>query len=175
MNLELCAMWWCWIEKKCHYIIEQRAPRFWLGSPDILGVTKQRFLIEIEVKRSAADFRKDADKRHRKNRDRFIEDQAKQFYYMMPRELAEKLRPEIPEWAGLMCPDYGGQSATVLKVAPVNSKSKRLSLKECAKMCRYMTNHMMSSRSYMQRHIDNFLQGTPEPYVYPQSNGSWQI
>ena len=169
-------MRWLWLEKKCHYIIEQRAPRFWLGSPDILGVTAQRFLIEIEVKRSVADFKRDADKRHRRNRDRFLEDQAKQFYYMMPAEIADKVYSIIPEWAGVLIPDGGQHQAQVMKVAPVNNKSRRLSLKECAKMCRYMVNWGMSSRQYMQNRIDNFLLGEPEMLGWtPVENGIYQI
>ena len=145
MNLELMAMRWLWLERKCHYIVEQRSPRYRLGSPDVLGVTKDRYLVEIEIKRSVSDFRADFRKRHRINRDSNIADFPKQFYYLTPKELAEKLLPKIPEWAGLMCGDESGYSCTVMKVAPVNRLSQKLSIRECVKMCRCMANHMMTT------------------------------
>ena len=169
-------MRWLWLEKKCHYLIEQRAPRFWLGSPDILGVTAQRFLIEVEVKRSVVDFKRDADKRHRRNRERFLEDQAKLFYYMMPAEIADKVFHDIPEWAGVLIPDANQHQAQVMKPSPVNNKSRRLSLKECAKMCRYMTNWGMSSRQYAQNRVDNFLLGDLDWHGWPPvEKGIYQI
>lgn len=149
MNLELAAMRWLWLERNCHYIVEQRSPRYRIGSPDVLGVTKDRYLIEIEVKRSASDFRADFQKRHRVNRDVNITEMPKQFYYLMPKVLAEKLLSKVPEWAGLMYSE-SGYTCTVLKTAPVNRLSKKLSLVECVKMCRCMVNHTMSVRGNIE-------------------------
>jgi hypothetical protein len=156
MNLELMAMRWLWQEKNCHYILEKRTPRYHLGEPDVLGVTANRYLIEIEIKRSASDFHADKNKYCRRNRDLFEDYMAKQFYYLMPRELAEKLKDKIPAWAGLMCPAENNYTAEVLKVAPSNSKSKRLSVKECVKLCRAMTNHMMSYAQKMATKREQF-------------------
>ena len=154
MNLELMAMRWLWLEKNCHYVLEQRSPRYHLGSPDVLGVTQQRYLIEIEIKRSASDFHADKKKTQRANREFYLKHMPKQFYYLMPRKLAEKLKDKLPEYAGLMCESENNYTAEVLKVAPVNKLSERLSLKECVKLCRNMANHMMS---YAQT-VDSMVQ-----------------
>jgi hypothetical protein len=144
MNLELMAMRWLWLEKNCHYVLEQRTPRYQIGLPDVLGVTKDRYLVEIETKRTASDFRADFKKRHRAARDFYISKQPRQFYYLMPRELAKKLKDEIPAWAGLMQNHDNEFSVEIVKIAPVNKASERLSIRECVKMARCMTNHMMS-------------------------------
>jgi len=142
-NLELIAMRWLWLKRNCHYLVEQRSPRHHLGSPDALGVTKARFLIEIEIKRSASDFCADSHKPHRINRGLFLTHQAKEFYYLMPRELAVKLKPKIPEWSGLMC-DLRSFDVEILKPSPINKESKRLSVKECVRMARCVVNHYMA-------------------------------
>ena len=176
-NLELMAMRWLWLEKNCHYILEQRSPRYHLGEPDVLGVTSSRYLIEIEIKRSASDFHADKNKYCRRNRDLFEDHMAKQFYYMMPRELAEKLRDKIPEWAGLMCPAENNYTAEVLKVAPTNSKSKRLTLKECAKLCRAMTNHTMSYAQAVDAHGQKFKHRDAQSFIdwTPAKVGTYEI
>lgn len=143
MNLELTAMRWLWLEKKCLVVLEERTPGYMMGQPDVLGITAGRYMIEIETKRSVADFRADAKKSHRINREFYIEQQPRQFYYMMPPELVEKLKDEIPSWAGLMTSPHDNQ-VEIIKIAPVNEKSKKLGPKACARLARQMTNHMMT-------------------------------
>ena len=49
MNLELMALNWLWLEKHCHYLIEQRAPRAWLGSPDVLGCARKMAALKSKL------------------------------------------------------------------------------------------------------------------------------
>lgn len=187
MNLELMAMRWLWLEKMCHYVLEQRSPRLFRGVPDVIGITKSRFIIEIEIKRSVADFRNDAKKPHIANRgtdrvdmigsDYTLRNSPKHFYYMMPRRIADKVIDEIPPWAGLMCEQENQLTAMVLKKAPANSHSKRLSLEECIRAVRLMVNHMMTTQLDMEAHKNYWKHNdttTHVDWVRPE-NGAWEI
>lgn len=154
MNLELMALRWLWLDKNCHYVLEQRSPRLFMGCPDVIGITRSRHLIEIEIKRSASDFRADFKKHHRKSFELQVGQRAKQTYFLMPAALASKLMLEIPEWAGLMCDD--GLYVKVLKTAPA-ADSKRLTLKECVRAARLMCNYSMSARLKLNSETSKFL------------------
>lgn len=156
MNLELMAMRWLWLEKNCHYVLEQRSPRYHLGSPDVLGVTAARFLVEIEIKRSASDFYADKNKSCRRNRDLFPHLMAKNFYYLMPRHLAEKMLDKIPEWSWLLCNSEHYLGLELLKNSPNNPSSEKLTIKECVKLARNMTNHTMSYALKNETPVSNF-------------------
>lgn len=176
MNLELTAMRWLWLEKNCHYIVQERSPRWGHGEPDVLGVTKDRYLIEIEIKRSVSDFHADAQKRHRINRDFYLEKQPKQTYYLMPETIAIKVYNRIPEWAGLMSVPHEN-TVNILKIAPTNKASTKLTLKECVKMTRAMTNHMMAlalAHSSLKANFQNQDSSIHVHYV-PTRNGTWEI
>ncbi len=149
MSLELAAMRWLWLEQNCLVVLEERTPKYGMGLPDVLGVTPGRYLTEIEIKRSRADFQNDFHKPHRIIRgvaltNKFIKlpEHPRQLYYMMPPDLAEKLKDQIPEWAGLMTTECSTH-AKVIKKAPVNKDSTKLDLKSCARLSRMMTAHMM--------------------------------
>jgi len=179
VSLELMAMRWLWLDRKCKIVLEQRSPRYWTGHPDVIGVTTSRHLLEIEIKRSVSDFRADAFKHHRlpATRQFHIAEQPRQFYYLAPRDLIEKILPILPTWAGLMKPDGGGYSAEVVKVAPVNAASKKLSLKECVKLARLMTNHMMTYAKHCENHHQNFIYRDEQIFIdwHEHENGTWQI
>lgn len=138
-------------EKRCSIILAERSPReHATGRPDILGVTDSRHLLEIEIKTSVSDFRANAKKPHiarldatdKEVRDFQFESAPKQFWYLVTREILEKIRPECPSWAGLMI--HGDYQVEVVKPAPTNKLSRRLSIKECARLVRCMGNQMMS-------------------------------
>jgi hypothetical protein len=160
MNLELMAMRWLWLEKKCNYVLTERTPRYGIGQPDVLGVTKPRYLIEIEIKRSYSDFLADSKKRHRQHlviKDNWVlKHSPKQIYYLMPAELAERCEHLIPSWAGLMRPSPNTITLEVVKMAPVNSQSDRLTIRECIWLARAMCNNMMSVELKLQNHMNNF-------------------
>jgi hypothetical protein len=170
LNLELMAMRWLWIEKKCPYIVRERTPRYGIGQPDVIGVTASRFITEIEIKRSVSDFRADAKKHCRRNRDLYPQLIPKQFYYLAPADVADKILPQIPDWAGLMKPSENCWDAVVVKNAPVNKASQRLSIKECIKLARNMVNHMMSLEDARQQLVFRFIDGH-NPYWENNPNG----
>lgn len=180
MNLELMAMRWLWLDKMCHYVLEQRSPRLFQGVPDVIGITKSRFLIEVEIKRSVADFRNDAKKPQVARRafegvrmDRY----PKYFYYMMPRKIADKVMDEIPPWAGLMVECENQMTATVIKKSPSNPASNRLTLEECVRAVRLMVNHMMTTHLDMETHKNRWRHNSIITYVdwTPPEVGTWEI
>ena len=81
---------------------------------DLLIVNPNRFLYEVEIKTSFSDFKADFKKIHqhadRRNR-------IKGFYYAVPEYLVERVRPLLPEHAGLIVVESRefGQRAEVLK------------------------------------------------------------
>ncbi len=63
------------------------------GQADILAVTKDRYLIEVEVKLNIADFRRDKQKmKHRSFRDNLVSYPTRLFYFAVPKELANKVK-----------------------------------------------------------------------------------
>lgn len=158
VDLEFYGARWLWNDKQCPIVINERSPRSWsCGEPDVLGVTKNRYLLEIEVKRSLSDFRANAEKRCIRNREMYLEKQAKNFWFLVPKELVEKVRPILPEWAGLlMMGEYAVQSVVP---APSNSKSKRLSPLECAKLVRLQTNQLMATQHKLMEFKSSFRWG----------------
>ena len=119
--------------------------------PDILAVTTARFLVEVEVKTSLADFRNDAKKykwRLYESSSRYHREQRpRQFYFAVPGKLKEKVLKELPEGAGLLeVTDTPGLACKVWAVrkAPVNRNAKRLSLRDLIKMVRSQTGTMVT-------------------------------
>lgn len=154
MNLELSAVRWLQFYKRCPIVIQERTPMFNVGRPDVLGVTKARFLIEIEVKRSLSDFRANRNKGHVANRHLNLHRWPKQFYFLVPQELSERVLPEIPEWAGLAIDK--GCGFEVLKTSPTNKDAKKLSVRGCVELAHLMGNEIVSLREQLQsfRHND---------------------
>ena len=158
MSLETVAMHWLAYEKKCHCVINERSPRYGIGSPDVLGITKDRFLIEIEIKRSVSDFKINAQKHHIINREHWIKTAPRQFYFFVPEDLLQKVETITPEWAGLACLKDGYNFA-ISKQAPVNRESQRLSLKECVKLFRCASNQLVSQSKIIERLKDEWKLG----------------
>lgn len=176
MSLELSAMRWLWLEKKCELVVEERSPRYGIGQPDVLGITKGRHLIEIEIKRSASDFCADFKKPHRLNREMLPDRHPRQFYYLMPKKMAEKLKDKIPAWAGLMQSDWY-PVVEVIKQAPVNESSQRLTVKECSKLLRVVTNYAMSLRCGNLQLNTNYRERDTQSFIYwtDAKTGTYEI
>lgn len=75
---------------------------------DILVVRPSGIAIEIEIKISVADFKKDLTKRHHHKEGR---NRISEFYYAMPKNIYEKVKDLINENAGiLVCEKYMHES-----------------------------------------------------------------
>lgn len=161
VNLELLALRWLKWERRCMIVLRERSPRETIcGRPDVLGITRARFMIEIEIKRSMADFRADGKKDARRRREQNGLEPLfpRQFYYFTPRKLAETIGPMIPPWAGLMTvSEYDGP--LVLRVAPSNHASKRLTIKECVQLAYLQSNYIVSLEEAREAQRNTFRQG----------------
>lgn len=151
-DLEYRAARWLKFEKRCTLVMCERSPRtWWAGEPDVIGINPSRFLFEIEVKRTMADFRANQKKRHMQNRFSLEMEIAKQysrkapkhFWFLVPEKLADKALAEVPDFAGLMIPK-GGYELTVVKKSPANNDSEKLSLLECGKLLQCAGNQIIS-------------------------------
>jgi|SRR3990167_89068 len=163
MNLELMAMRWLKTERSCMLVLCERSPRsFPCGKPDVLGVTAARYSIEVECKRSLSDFNADSKKFSRLNRDRYKKSFPKEFYYLMPAELAERV--VVPEWAGLLKPNQWRASLVVLKQSPRNKESKRFTLKECVRLAHMISNNLICTEEKIDRFWGNHVSGPYEEY-----------
>ena len=109
------------------------------GIPDVLIVTDDLKLIEVEVKVSYADFKNDAKKYKWEWRERH--NRKHQFYYAAPEELAKRIKMEVlPEFGVLSVHDYG--DIVVLKKAA--QCKDRISHKQFWKLIRHQTGTMIS-------------------------------
>ena len=67
------------------------------GWLDMLIVTKNRYLTEVEIKISLSDLKADFKKKHQHK-----DENIKNFYYAFPEEMKEKAIELIPEEAGIL-------------------------------------------------------------------------
>lgn len=144
-DLTKAAFRWLTLERNCITVLTERTPRWGIGQPDVLGVTKGRYLIEVEVKVSMSDFRHNAEKWHIVNRNPVRA--PKLYWFLVPEPMIVKCLPELPEWAGLLsCNPKRTAQLTEHRPSPVNSESRKLSVKEMAVLFRKQTLELMSAQ-----------------------------
>jgi len=162
MNLELMTMWWLKNKRSCMLVMRERSPRYqFCGRPDVLGITAARYAIEVECKRTLSDFYADSRKSSRRHRDLYLPRFPKEFYYLMPEELAEKV--SVPEWAGLLKSNKWG-CVELLKPSPRNKESKRFTLKECVRLAHMISNNLICTEEKIDRFWGNHVSGPYEEY-----------
>lgn len=164
--LELLAVEWLRFEKRCVLVMTERSPREWhCGRPDALGILPSRHMIEIEIKRTLADFRSNAMKDCIGRRITMPWQFPRQFYFLVPFHLSERVGFELPTWAGLMrAPEHGGfQSMAVMVKAPINSEAKRFKLEECVKAVALLTNENIALRKQVWRQAERELERIEVP------------
>jgi len=142
-------------QKHCILVISERDLGS-ISSPDVLAVTKDRRLIEIEVKISLDDFKKDA-KKKKWGFFKFGEKYgfktttfANQFYYIVPPNLKEKALEFIAhEKIGLL--SYGNDISVYTKLPEVEIIKKcgkihdgKLSIKDTIHMVRHQSGTLCS-------------------------------
>jgi len=168
VNLELMAMRWLRYEKRLPIVVRERSPRyFYCGQPDVLGVSESRYMTEVEIKRSRSDFYADFQKRSRRNREVMLKFFPKQFYYLVPENIAATVEAVLPDWAGLLVAgEDGWYGAKVIRVAPVNKLSQRLTLNECVRLAHQMGNYVLSTEISLDQYMCRFRDGG-EPLAWP--------
>ncbi len=163
MNLELGAILWLVNTKRCIAVARELSPRTsYCGEPDAFGVTAARYSIEVEIKRSISDFYADKAKRSRRNREYYPQWFPKYFYYLVPDEIADRCKPSLPEWSGLLKMGDWGVISTVVE-SPRNKHAQRLSVKECVRMAQQMSLYSTRIESKMDGNFTAWKNGC-EPY-----------
>lgn len=134
--LELHAVAWLRYERQCSLVCLGRdvgagreGTALYGCQPDVLGVTKTRRTVEIEIKRSVADLR--AQKRKMRLG---LNPGPNQYFYLVPREIAEKCKRLLQDGEGLLswC---SVMRMDIVVPAPLRHK-QRLSFRQCIGMAR---------------------------------------
>lgn len=151
MKLETRAFAWLRFEKRCPIVLWERTPRP-CGIPDVLGITKDRYLVEIEIKRSIGDFRVNEHKPHVRSRELILPRWPRLFWFAVPRGLVEKVSAELPLYAGLLTADDSDSGTLeVVKAAQANKDSRRVTLKEAVRAVECQTNQLWSAIKKLER------------------------
>lgn len=110
------------------------------GQADVLAVTKQRYLIEVEVKLSLSDFRRDRNKmKHRNFRDGLVKYPTRLFYFAVPRGVANKvsfLCDQLYPYAGVIGCDGGDEYDIHFYREPKALWGGKLQFKQILRMAR---------------------------------------
>jgi hypothetical protein len=154
MRLETRALHWLMYTRDCLFALRERSPRHCCGEPDALGVTRGRYLIEVEIKRTMSDFRANAKKWHVAGRDWHLNLAPREFWFLLPAALVAKAATELPPFAGLLSDDGGKSYCREVVAAPKNTESKRLSVKECVKLARCLGNNLMAAEKRCDSRYD---------------------
>lgn len=138
--LRSATIGWLRYNRRCPLVCFERSP---LGSsypyrPDIIGVTRERCVIEVEIKQTLSDFRANAKKRVIQL-GRCV---PRQFYFAVPTAMVERVKPELPEHAGLLTlgledAQWGPQIKCV--VSAKTRPSPRLSMRQIVEMAMHQT------------------------------------
>lgn len=155
--LRFAALEWLRYERRCDLVCLERTPLQGDScTPDVLGVDKARRAVEIEIKRTMADFRANREKRSLQRRE-FWGNPPYQFYYLVPPKLEAKVLAELQPHEGLLTVTdrsslYSGlPKVRVVRVAPFNRKARRLSIREISKMVRHQTGTLASALMKLAR------------------------
>lgn len=140
------AAYWRY-ERQCPLVVFEAFDRLehtWGAQADVLAVSKERHLIETEIKVSMSDFRKDQHKpRHRHFKSNDGEYPTTYFYFAVPKEIANQVSfacGQLYPYAGVLgCPEDTNELAVEVYRSPKALNGKRLSIKQVIYMVRSQT------------------------------------
>jgi len=152
-SLTASALFWLLTERKCKLITVERGLAW--GNPDALGVAPDRTLCEVEVKVSLSDFRANAGKGYIRYLSAMKDDGARSdlpacYYFLVPPSLVEKVKPELPSFAGLLTvkmephtntPRFWTNDALCLAsiVKAPRMPRKKLTLEQCTRLAKHQS------------------------------------
>ena len=148
---------WLRYERQCHLVVFDRGDDVVPGTPDILAVDKKRMAVEVEIKISMSDFKRDAKKQKwlpHYGKDYYTGQDRRPafFYYAVPSKLVDKVAPMLPDGVGLLTLEdhvsphsLTGVPAVVSKVAAQRNKTApRLSWANCYRMISHQTGTLVT-------------------------------
>jgi len=129
-------------------------------NPDVVGVTEARRVVEIEIKRTFSDFKKNREKTSMFRR-QFLNIMPSQFYFLVPPNLVAKVEPLLEQKEGLLTTMTHHRSAytnmpvlRIVKDASVMRDSRRLTLREMVRMVMHQTGTLSSALVKVARVYD---------------------
>ena len=143
--IKACVAPWLRYNRQCLMVCFERDLGYFVsGQPDILAISKEHFVIEVEVKVSVSDFRKDKKKRKWEMEGGGFLRNVRQFYYAVPKNMVEKIKDDIPRSCGLMAIDdfYHhrlNDNVAIIKKAPTNRAAERVTLPTAIRMAKAQT------------------------------------
>lgn len=96
--LRHAAVEWLRYERLCSIVCFERSPITSGWKPDVIAMTKKRCLIEVEIKRTIADFKADQKKRSKWCRFHYCD----QCYYLVSPKIVASAKHLLPEKCGLL-------------------------------------------------------------------------
>jgi len=143
--LKACAAAYLRYRRQCIVVAFERGVSGHVDNPDVLGVTVQRYLIEIEVKVSVSDFRRDIDKAKWKCPGRLC---PRQFYYIVPPDISDKVLKIWPdEDRGLLTLDRtrsGGLHDVYAVKKAKAAAAKTLSTEQLVRLVKHQSGTLVS-------------------------------
>jgi hypothetical protein len=144
------ALQWLRYEQQCKLVAVERGITRG-GAPDVVGIDKNRYATEIEIKRTLADFKRNGEKfeaferRYSMFRDTHWLNCPRRFYFLVPDELVPKVQPLLTNGDGLLTiryptRQYGGiPYPRVIVKATNDPRAQRLTMEECVRMAAHQS------------------------------------
>lgn len=165
--LKAAVLQWLRYERQSVVLCCERAPATWFGVPDVLALTPRRTLVEVEVKRTLADFKANDSKRCLKLRAEGHGTKPEQFYFCVPPSLVERVLPLLPAGAGLLtlaqqCNPFSGvNSISVVRGAENNAKqATKLSPSQIVQMLKCQSGTLVTAMCRVYR-LEEELRARP--------------
>lgn len=152
--LRACAAQWLRYDRQCPLVTFERGLKEYHGynaAPDVLAVTKKRFLVEIEIKISMADFKANFKKRIHFMQARGYYKKPHEYWFLVPPHLVDKVKEsELITCEGILTvggrPNGYSDLPSIVEVrAPViNKKTPKVSVTQAMKMVKNQSGAMVS-------------------------------
>lgn len=149
--LTASALFYLVTDRKCKLVTVERGLHW--GNPDALGLTIDRYLVEIEVKTSLKDFLQNRKKSYIQYLEKGLGEDMPglpaYYYFLVPPFLIEKIQPILPKYAGLLSVQLnekgeplkfsnGAFDIRSIVKAP-RMKRQRLSAAQCIRLAKYQS------------------------------------
>ncbi len=154
---------WLRYQRGCYIVAWERGPWERYGhKPDLIGVDKTRKCIEIEIKRSVADFKHDSEKKIWSARGLWQVAWPSQFYYFVEPSIVEKVRPMTRDGLGLLTfsqsgkPTFAGNIEVQIVVPARKQKdAKPLTVLQLWEMVRHQSGSLCSAARKLKTVTDD--------------------
>ena len=137
-QLKTSSLWWLRLIRRCPLLVFEFGFE-WCARPDVYGIDERRFAVEVEVKVSAADLKRELCKQKYSRPATYRPGLPRQFYLCVPADLVDlAMQIKRPEW-GVLYPNgsywaVGVAQLTCKAVAKPDPNAERLTKSRCLKL-----------------------------------------